>query len=181
MAVRYVICILALFGSPLLGDRFRMVHQSIEEDLGSSPPYKLGSNITLKCKASDTLEYCKWSHKSRGFCLFEWTTLNGNVETKQCSSALNKRVKFIGDDQNCFIRLHDISSNDRGDWKCELQSYVLGPLDPLLSTTVAGTVELRIHIPDRKGIYLIIHIVESFIHYNQKISKPMNQYKIILI
>ena len=164
MVLRNVICIFALFGSPLLGDRFRIVHHSIEEDLGTSPPFKLGSNITLKCKASANMEYCKWYHKSRGSCVFEWTTLNGNVETKKCSSALNKRVKFIGDDQNCFMRLHDISPNDRGDWKCELQSYVLGPLDPLFATKVASTVELRIDIPDRKGIYLITHIVESLIH-----------------
>ena len=158
MVLRKVICLLAFFASPLLGDRFRIVQQSIEEDLGSSPPYKLGSNVTLKCKASDSLEKCKWYHKSRGSCLFEWTVLNGNKETKKCSSALNKRVKFIGNDEDCSIRLHDISPNDRGEWKCELQSYVLGPLDSFLSTKVAGTVELRIDIPDRNGIYLFTYI-----------------------
>ena len=178
MVLRNVICLLALFGSPLLGDRFRIVYHSIEDDLGSSPPYKLGSNVTLKCKASDSLEKCKWYHKSRGSCSFEWTMVNGEKETKQCSSALNKRVKFIGDKQNCSIRLHDISPNDRGEWKCTLQSYVFGPVDSFLSTTVARTVKLRIDIPDRKGIYLITDIVESF---NQKISKLINQYQIFLI
>ena len=148
---------MSFFESIVLGEQFSIVFKSIADDYGSTPPYKPGSNITLKCKASEGMEKCKWSHKSKSYCLFEWTFLNGNKETERCSKSLKNRVKFVGNDENCFIRLQNISYHDHGEWKCEVQEYITGPLDGLLAETDTATLALEVDYPNRKGK----HIVET--------------------
>ena len=77
------ICLLTLFESIVLGDRYRIVKSNIEVEDGGSPPFKPGSNVILKCQASDEMEHCIWSHKSRGKyqkCKFEWTLTHGNTD-----------------------------------------------------------------------------------------------------
>ena len=162
MQFKYYIFLLSLFQSIIKGDKLRIIHKSIVDDLGSSPPYDPGSNITLKCQASEGMEKCKWYHKSRGYCVFEWTFLDGKKETKKCSDQLNNRIKFIGDDKKCFMRLYNISTYDHGNWECHVQSYVPGPFDPFADKAKA-VLDLKVDLSSRKGNY----IVEVWLQYRR--------------
>ena len=53
---------------------------------------------------------------------------NGNSEVGE--SLWNSRITFKGDyhKYECKIQLDHISEWDFGDWTCEMESYVLGPL-----------------------------------------------------
>ena len=150
MHFKYCIFFVSLFQSITKGDKLRIVHKSIEDDLGSSPPYNPGINITLKCQASEGMEKCKWSHKSRGFCIFEWTLLEGKKETKRCSSQLDDRIRFVGNDKKCFVKLYNISTYDHGEWECHVQSYVPGPFDSL-ADKAKTVVDLKVDLSSRKG------------------------------
>ena len=164
MNLKIFICHLSLFESFVLSDRFRIIKSDIEVDNGDSPPFKPGSNVTLKCQASDTMEHCIWSHKSRGKyqkCTFEWTLTNGNTETKKCyPDDINKRTNFVGNyDQNeCFIKLLNINTYDHGEWKCHIQEYVLGPFDSIAAGDAYATIDLRVDIPKRNGMIMITDI-----------------------
>ena len=162
MHFKYYIFLVSLFQSITKGDKLRIVHKSIVDDLGSSPPYNPGIDITLKCQASEGLEKCKWSHKSAGYCIFEWTFLEGKKETKKCSPQLNNRIKFIGNDKKCFMKLYNISTYDHGEWECNVQEYVTGPFDAL-ADKAKTTLDLKVDLSSRKGNY----IVKTWLQYRR--------------
>ena len=115
-----------------VGFSFEIVQEGIEHQqnglLSASPPQE-GDNITLKCVADDWYEFCVWRHQNN-ICKFEWKRRYGEVRKQECDSMYTHRVKFVGEysRHECTIHLTNVSLSDEGEWICELESYVWGPL-----------------------------------------------------
>ena len=88
-----------------------------------------GDTVELKCVTSDWYEFCSWKHNNQ-VCKFEWKRSYGDVRKQSCDLNLNDRIKFVGNynDYDCSIELSNLSLSDAGEWTCDLESYVWGPI-----------------------------------------------------
>ena len=88
-----------------------------------------GESVVLKCVTNDWYEYCLWQHKER-VCEFEWKRDFGAVRKQKCDQDLKARVQFVGkySEHECAIQVSNITLSDGGEWTCELESYVWGPI-----------------------------------------------------
>ena len=104
---------------------------------GTQLEFNTGETVTLKCVASDWYEFCSWKHDNQ-VCKFEWKRSYGEVRKQSCDIALNERIKFLGDynEHECSIELSNLTLSDAGEWTCDLESYVWGPISGTKDTEV---------------------------------------------
>ena len=135
---------------PMLGHTHSF--QIIESNVGSynNDTLKVGDTVTLKCVASEWYEYCSWKHENQ-ICTFEWKRSFSEVRKQDCDGDMKERIQFLGNynDHECLIELSNVSLSDAGEWMCELESYLWGP--------ISGT-------KDRATLNLI---VDSDLDYNE--------------
>merc|ERR1712135_278344 len=128
---------------------FEIINQKISIDEKEiNEPFKVeeGSNVNLTCQTSRAFEYCTWSHKDKE-CKFEWKQFSSQVEKQDdCTMDYNlsnsnsshtfPRVSFKGDyhKYECTIQVVNITTEDEGTWKCEVESYVFGPFRGTVKT-----------------------------------------------
>ena len=88
-----------------------------------------GENVIMKCVTSNWYEFCTWKHEER-ICKFEWKRRFGEVRKQVCDQDLNDRFRFLGNynQHECSIQLSHVSQSDLGEWTCQMESYVLGPI-----------------------------------------------------
>ena len=97
--------------------------------------YIPGDTVKLKCVTSDWYEFCSWKHNNQ-VCKFEWKRSYGDVRKQSCDSNWNDRIKFVGNynEYDCSIELSNLSLSDAGEWTCNLESYVWGPISGTTDT-----------------------------------------------
>ena len=88
-----------------------------------------GDAVKLTCVTSDWYEFCSWKHNNQ-ICKFEWKRSYGDVKKQSCDTNLNDRIQFVGNynKYDCSIELSNLTLSDAGEWTCDLESYVWGPL-----------------------------------------------------
>jgi len=124
---------------------FRIIHQNVTVDDSKEfleGPTGVNTSITanLTCQSSRAFEYCTWMHMGKT-CKFEWKWYSSTVEKQDnCTldsvksetneSIWTSRITFKGDyhKYECKIKVDHTSAWDFGDWTCEMESYVFGPL-----------------------------------------------------
>ena len=90
-----------------------------------STTIKAGKSVELWCNVDRYWEWCNFSHKtSAKFCDFygkKTGLFQGNVTVNDCS-AFEGRFEYLGDydDFKCGIRVHNITLEESGEWKCYL-------------------------------------------------------------
>ena len=96
---------------------------------GKNLTYIPGETVKLKCVTSDWYEYCTWKHNN-DFCKFEWKRSYGKVRKQKCDTNWNERIEFLGNynENECSIELSNLTLSDAGEWTCDLESYVWGPI-----------------------------------------------------
>ena len=130
-------------------DSFRITQIGIGGVWGKlGSPIKLDTAVVLKCVASDSYEYCTWSHR-RGKCTFEWTRI-AIIQT--CDGI--SRMKLFGNYKNhdCSIILSRVNAFDEGEWECKIESYKLGPFKGEIAT---AKLNLTVDHTDSNGELII--------------------------
>ena len=96
---------------------------------GKNLTYIPGETVTFKCVTSDWYEYCTWKHNNE-FCKFEWKRSYDKVRKQKCDTKWNERIEFLGNynENECSIELSNLTLSDAGEWTCDLESYVWGPI-----------------------------------------------------
>ena len=94
-----------------------------------------GDTVELKCVTSDWYEFCSWKHENQ-ICRFEWKRSYGDVKKQSCDTNWNDRIKFVGkyNKYDCSIELSNLTLSDAGEWTCDLESYVWGPISGTTDT-----------------------------------------------
>ena len=107
--------------------------QLIFENYNDNP----GETVIFKCVTSDWYEFCSWKHDNQ-VCKFEWKRSYGEVRKQSCDINLNERIKFFGNynEHECSIELSNLTLSDAGEWTCDLESYVWGPISGTKDTAV---------------------------------------------
>ena len=133
--------------------------QIIESQLINNDTLKEGDNVILKCVTSDWYEFCSWKHENK-ICKFEWKRSFSGVRQQVCDYKIKERIRFLGNynGHECSIELANLSVSDSGEWTCELEAYVWGP--------ISGT----------KDISTLNLMVDSDLDYNETLidSKEEN-------
>ena len=90
--------------------------------------FRLGDNVTLKCKTSGHWEYCYWKH-GNWKCNLEWKYKHGDVRMQECAG-LKDRTKYVGtyNEHECDLMLTGVDAADEGVWECTIEEYKLGIL-----------------------------------------------------
>ena len=106
---------------------FEIVESTL--DTNSNDTIQEEETVLLKCVGSDWYEFCSWTHEDR-ICKFEWKRNYGEVKKQDCDTEFNARIRFLGNynSHECTIELSNLSLSDAGEWTCELQAYVWGPI-----------------------------------------------------
>ena len=107
---------------------FKIIQNTVISNLTNNT-IEEGENVILKCVASNWYEFCSWKHDDN-ICKFEWKRSSGSVQKQNCDHELNDSIRFLGNynKHECSIQLSNLSLSDVGEWTCELESYVWGPI-----------------------------------------------------